>query len=274
MNREELVNLLADLVGRKAVTSDEASNLLDRFDAGDLAPEDLPAAAPPKEDSAGWLTGFALLLLMIGGNATKQLPALTRSRTAELLRGLYTQQVSLLSISISSGAIPLQTWQTGMQNALAQYTRQMLITGAGTMPDAAMIDVVEAALAEQWPFLERFGVEIVTRQEAGRAMSEALVFSRSRQYGGVAWAAYWRGEEDAQTDGQEGYIVYYESMDDPQVCRFCMEAQRRGPYLPGSGYPLPGQTCIAGGACRCRLLFEYDPVIFERMTQPQRRQAA
>jgi hypothetical protein len=264
VDRDQLSALLADLLARRAITSSEAARILDLFDAGQLVPEDLPVAAP--QQSGGWLVAFAALLLLLGGNTNRTLTTNQRLRGANILRNVFDRQVRELGQQVADGAIGVGEWQTQMQNALAFYTRQMATVGAGTLPTAALQTSVEASLTEQWPFLQRFGTEILTRQTAERPMSAAAIVARSRSYGGVAYSAYWHGEEEAQVGGNDGFVVYYQSMDDPLVCSYCMDAEQRGPYLPGTNYPRPGQVCIARGHCRCILRFVYDPRTFAELS--------
>jgi hypothetical protein len=264
VDRDQLAALLADLLARRAITSSEAGRILDLFDASELAPEDLPVAAP--QQSGGWLVAFAALLLLLGGNTNKTLPANRRQGGANLLRNLFDREVQGLGQQVADGAIGVGEWQVGMQNTLAFYTRQMATVGAGTLPTGALQTSIEASLTEQWSFLQRFGAEILTRQTGGRPLSAAAIIARSRSYGGVAYSAYWHGEEEAQTGGQDGYVVYYQSRDDPLVCRYCLDAQQGGPYLPGTDYPRPGQVCIARGHCRCILRFAYEPGTFAELS--------
>lgn len=275
MTRAELLLQLADLVARRAITEAQAARLLALFDEGDLTPADLPSMAEPESNRNDWLLALALLLLLTRGNTSAKLSAAKRSFARNTLRRNFEGEMHQLAAGINSGKIPLQSWQEEMQAAISRYTRQMAVAGAGTLPVAPVQSIVEAQLAEQWPFLRGFALTLAAKGlVAGGAAAEqaglsiAKVASRSKLYGGVGWSAFWSAAAAAATgDGATGWIVHFRARDDRGTCSPCSNAARSGPYAADGAYPLPGASlCQGAGNCRCELQFEYAPDVYNRLT--------
>lgn len=266
MTRDELTALLADLVRRRIITVDEAQSIISLYDSGEFVPSDLPQADVPDRNGSEWLLALALVLLLTRGSSARRLSMAQR----RLARGRLTQQagVSLASLAqgVTGGGLTVTAWQGAMQQQIAAYTRQMLVAGSGTLPGVGLMRMAEARLAEQWSFLQRFAADIAARNAVGRPLTEQAIAARARLYLGAGWEMMWRGEEEAQTGGQVGYIVHYVSRDDPRTCGPCLDAQNRGPYAAGSDYPRPGSVCRGGGNCRCTLRFEYDLARWQELT--------
>ena len=156
-----------------------------------------------------------------------------------------------------------------MQTAVASYTRQMAVAGAGQLPSASTRAAVDAQLTAQWPLLTRFAVTVEARRYVSRPLSTGYVASRARRYGGPGWGAYYIGQGDG---ADVGMVEQYITRDDPVVCRLCAPRHEQY-YLPGQG-PMPGVDCLGGGNCRCRRVQMYAPDIYARLTgQPLQRAA-
>jgi hypothetical protein len=265
MTHAELVTLLNDLVQRKRIIRAEADALLADYDAGE--PIDIPAA--PEPDNDDWLAALALLLLLVLGSPRRKLTAAASQRARRLLRGNFDNAMRRLADQVSSGAISVPAWQRAMQGNLSGYVRQMATAGKGQLPSAPFRRRLDARLAEQWPYLDRFAVEQMARALGGRPMSLAAIASRSRSYGATAWGAFFEAQGE---DAEAGMVEQWISRDDRRVCRVC--APRHLQYfLPAQG-PFPGWDCL--GLCRCLRVPMYAPDIYAQLTgqaQPQRRAA-
>ena len=255
MTRPELVAILADLVSRKAITLADAQAVLAAFDNGTLT--DLPLLAPAEDDNR-WIIALALLLLLLGSTTVGTLNAAQRTRAQELLRTQYETQVGTLAATVSAGGA-VAAWQAGMQTTIANYSRQMAVAGAGTLPKPAVRAAVDTELRGQWGFLAAFAVTLI----AGKVMSEAAIRSRAVLYGQTGVGSFWRG---AQPAAGTGWITHYDALDDDGTCSPCSEAERNGPYIMGSDHPVPGSVCLGRGRCRCKLRYEFNPTVYARLT--------
>lgn len=271
MTRADLVASLAALVSRRAITPAQAAQLLNSFDAGDFLPSDLPPE-PTRDD---WLLALLLVLLLTGGNTTRPLSAAKRRQARNTLRGGFQATMGQLAVGVTTGALAVGAWQSAMQVNIAAYTRQMAVAGAGALPSGATQAAVEAQLAQQWPFLQTFAVQIAAKkaggggagsgvlpvasaEQAAGMLSVAAIAARSRMYGNVGHAAFYQGQGD---DPQYGYIERWVSLDDGKVCPNC--ARLHGEmFLPGDGV-MPGSVCF--GTCRCSRVLEYNEAEYIRL---------
>jgi len=265
MTRAELVRQLNDLVRRKRITRAEADALLARYDAGE--PVELPAA--PESSNGEWLAAFALLLLLVRGNPRRRLTPQMSQRARRLLRGNFDSAMRSLANQVAGGALTVPAWQAQMQNALSGYVRQMAVAGRGRLPSPAMVARIEARLADQWPYLNRFALEQMARGMAGRPLTAAQIASRSRTYGATGWGAYFEAQGE---DAEAGIVEQWISRDDRAVCRVCAPRHLQW-FLPGQG-PMPGLDCL--GACRCERVPQYNPDVYAQLTgqRSAQRQAA
>lgn len=293
MPRSHLLLLLADLLTRRLITTAEAASVLsafalsaaEGFEANTIA--DLPTMAAPSATNEDWLIALAVVLLLSRGNTGLRL-SLARRKMARntLRRGFELNATALASSLTTPNAVP--AWQEAFANTISQYTRQMTVAGAGTLPSGTVRSAVDAQLTRQWPFLQRFSFQMVVGQMLGRAMSEASVAGRSKLYGGPGWAGFWLGAEEAAirpegasrqarrplsvsepaelAEPKPGMIIHYEARDDAGNCGPCHGAAINGPYIAGESHPVPGSVCLGGGRCRCSLRFEYNPAEYARLT--------
>jgi hypothetical protein len=266
LTRSQLATLLADLVRRKVITQDEAAQVLASFDADEL---DALAPVVSDDDGGDWLAALALLLLLIGGSARRRIPVTRRRRAQTLLRGRFDATTRQLAQNVAGGALPVAAWHAGLQAALASYTRQMAIAGAGQLPSVATRAAIDARLGEQWPLMERFAVTVAARLEVDRPLSPAYIANRARQYGGTGWGAFFLAQGQGAAAGM---VEQWISRDDRNTCRIC--APRHLQYfLPAQG-PMPGTDCLGGGLCRCQRVQVFAPDIYAELTgQPTRRAA-
>lgn len=257
MTRAELSAILSDLVRRNAITLDDARATLARFDAGGLT--DLPLSATQQErDDNSWVIAVALLLFLLSGSTRRTLNAQERRRAQRLLRAQYESRVALLAASVASGG-SVVTWQAGMQSAVAGYTRQMAVAGAGTLPRATVQAAVDANLAAQWSYLATFAVQVLARSISERPMSEAWISQRGRRYGATGWGAFFQGQGSVASPG---YVDVWVTRDDGHVCPVCAPRHQRY-FLPTQG-PWPGPDCL--GDCRCQRIPEYLPNVYADLT--------
>lgn len=107
-------------------------------------------------------------------------------------------------------------------------------------------------------------LSVAVRALQGKPLSEAAIAQRAAQYGGVGRAAFYTGMEGSATT-QRGYVARYVARDDDRTCVRCLDAEARGPYLPGDG-PKPGDVCLGRHRCRCTRELVYDPAAWARLT--------
>lgn len=262
MSRQELAAMLADLVRAKALTRAEADRVLANFDAG----EAIELAPVPEPDNNDWLAALALVLLLVRGNVRRRLPIQRRERARTLLRGRFDTLTAQLAGAVAAGAMPVQQWQASMQNGLAAYTRQMAVAGTGRLPSVATRRSIDARLAAQWPYLDRFAMTIAVRELADRPLSERAVASRARSYGAAAWGGYFVAQGE---NAQPGMVEQYITRDDRGTCRLCAPRHLQF-FLPGQG-PMPGQ-CL--GICRCVRVPVFAPEMYAELIGEPRQQAA
>lgn len=288
MSRADLVLHLAALVARHAITQAQAQRLLAAFDAGELDEGDLPSTAEPQHDRNDWLLALAVILLLTGGNTTRKLSTAKRRQARITLRSGYQATVQQLAVGVTSGALAIGAWQSAMQVNIAGYARQMAVAGAGTLPSGATQAAVEAKLAQQWPFLQTFAVQIAATQAGvaarhvgatvvptvtggpisavavaaqapkGGPISALAIAARGNQYGGVGWGSFFAGQGN---DAGYGIVDVWFTRDDGHVCPRC--GPRHGQYFQVGVGPYPGWDCF--GSCRCERRPEYLPEIYVQL---------
>lgn len=191
---------------------------------------DVPIAEPKQDDKDVWIVAWAVVLLLMNGNANRSLSPSQRRRARSLLRIKFEMDALRYAERIAAGSISPDEWREGVRAIMTGYARQMAVAGAGTMPALPVQQAIAAKLEEQEPYLARFGALVGT-------LSVAAIAARTRLYGGTGWGA------------GDGVVEQWISRDDRATCRVC--APRHGQYyLPGQG-PMPGLDCLGGGACRC-----------------------
>lgn len=263
MDRDDLKLLLTDLITRGRISEADAARVLALFDSGEFVPSDLPA----QEDSGNeWLLGLVAVLLLTGGNTTTKLSAARRRQARNTLRSGFEADTLRLARGVTGapggGAghpLNVTAWQQQTWSSLVAYTRQMAIAGAGTLPTASTLAMVEAHLAEQWPYLQRFASELMARQATGKALSEAAINARARLYGGTGWGSFYLAQGQ---DAGAGVVDVWYTRDDRFVCPRCAPRHRQY-FLPGQG-PYPGFDCL--GSCRCERRQEYNAEIWQELT--------
>lgn len=258
MTRADLLLRLAGLLARKAINEAEAARVLDLFDAGEFVPSDLP---PVQEDTRNeWLLGLAIVLLLTRGNTSRPLSPAKRTFARNTLRRGFEADMQRLANAVASGKIPLDEWQSEMQDAISRYTRQMAVAGAGTLPVASTQAIVEAQLAEQWPFLRGFALTLTAKRLVeGKPLSVAAIANRAKLYGGAAWGSFFLGQGDG---AGYGIVDQWISRDDRHVCSRC--APRHLQYFRMGESPYPGWDCL--GSCRCERRPVYAPEMYAKLT--------
>lgn len=250
MTIAEYQALLVHAVERKVITPEEAAQLLDRFQRGDFAEEDLPLALSNvqrvnRDDEAL----IALLLLLLSQSSTQ-------SAKVKLRNANRKRDVAALT-SLASGIGSIQSFQ---QDFSSQVQRSILRQWIGGARQGDWPSTIDEMINEQLAYVERFAADIHFRQQVERPLSLAEIVNRAAMYAGAAWAASYMGNEYG--DNRYGWVYEYQPIDDNKTCRQCSDA--KGYYLPGQG-PMPGQICLGGWRCRCRRVEVYSPEIYDRL---------
>lgn len=217
---------------------------------------DTPPIEAEQDDSEAWLVAWVTVFLLANSNANRVLSATQRRRARNVLRLKFEDDALRWAQRVTAGQIDAPAWRAGVGAMIADYARQMAIAGAGTMPDEAVQQFVTQQVAEQQPFLERFGGMV-----AAGMLSVGLMAARTKLYGGVGWASYWRG----QGSRAPNYAVeLWISRDDNRTCQPCAALNGRY-FLPGQG-SMPGSVCLGAGNCRCERRQVIDREIWQRLT--------
>lgn len=260
MTRDELVILLADYVAHKHITGSEMAYLLALYDSGELTPSDMPSVPERNND---WLAALLALLLLANINvlrsATVSLPLYQRRNLRLVLRGNFETAATQAAYKLAAGQLSPGDWFSSTWQAIRLYSLQMAIAGAGHVPSARLRATFEQTFSPMVTQFWRFGMLVTFRDLIGRPMSTRLIASRTRQYGGPGWAAWFEAQGE---DAAWGYVEQWISRDDQYVCRYCASLHRKY-FLPGDG-PMPGRGCY--GTCRCVRVPEYNPDVYARLT--------
>lgn len=272
MDAQLFAALLQQLIARGEISEDEATLILAMFLAGEISEADLPApptvalGAPtieePERDRA-----YLLLLLLLGYNIVPpgRLPEYQRREAHERLRAQY--EASAVQYAAGAGPGKIRQWHEDMIAAVRAHLVRQATAGAGTRLDGRMAIPVEEEGQRQMAWLYYFAGALAVSHLLGRSKSEKYVAWRARLYAGAGWGAYYRTQEEAG-DNDDGWVIYYDAVDDGRTCGPCRRAQEGSPYLPGTG-PMPGVICEGGGACRCSRRAEYEPETYRRLVTVQ-----
>lgn len=248
MSIDEYQQILADLVFRKAITFQEAQELLRRFVAGEFGTQDLPSPlveATREEDNRN---GVLILLAALGLGLVRSKRNRVRDRlriaARETLRANFEQIVIDL---LQAGDI--RSWHEGMARLIRNYNVANWMAGNGQFDTPDLGQRIE----RQLQYLYRFASERHATEALERPHSAEYLANRGTQYRGSAYAAWFIGNESV---GQgDGWVSEYVARDDNRTCSPCASVQ--GFYLPGTG-PYPGDVCLGGGACRCERRLVYN----------------
>lgn len=252
MSLDELAILLAALVERGDISEEEAREIFDRFEAGEIPAGDLPqeiaeATEGTRADEAAEIAALLLLLLRRSPGQAGQIRDEIR-RSAE----------NAINRAIADLPAGSSAWQAEIRRALQIYGYSMETAGLGAEPGPDAIAGVEDDLADLLQWLYLFAGASAARRLLGRPYSERYLQNRARQYLARAWARFHRANESRPLYAENGWIVDYIARDDPATCDPCSEAAAAGPYLPGAG-PMPGEICEGGGNCRCIRIPRWSP---------------
>lgn len=268
MDLQNFARLLQQLVARGDITREEARRMMRLFASGQIPEEALPmppaqaTGRPTTEDERrrAWL--FVLLLLGYSLVPGDRLPLWQRNKAHTRLAEQMEQQVNLYVPSAEAGNVRL--WHIDMAAAIRAAILRQASAGTGMTLTGPMVGEVDGEIRRQMAWLYYFAGAVAARSLVGRPMSAGQIGWRSRLYGGSPWAMFYRAQE-TMGDNSEGWVVYYDAVDDRNTCRPCRQAELDGPYLPGTG-PMPGDVCEGGGACRCRRRAVYDLAAYRRLT--------
>lgn len=253
MTRDEFIELLARTVAEGWLSEDQATTLLQQFDADELIVGYLPlglnrAINDFDMDRAQLYVAKAGVLLL----------GATKAQQVELLQDWFIVEARTLA--------PLATtnvagWQVGMRELIRAYLIQQTQMGLGRAIGPGEAEALFQTINEQLAYLSRFADEVAIRQLLEDALSELQIGARSELYGGMGRALWYQAEEATIADG---WVVDYVSQDDKGVCDACVAADQASPYLPGSG-PYPGSICFGKSRCRCRRVARYAPEAAARL---------
>jgi hypothetical protein len=287
VDRNAVIDWLARLVEDGELTEADALDLLRRYDAGEIG-DGWGLPLPPAEavrghdaERMGAAIGALLGLLaarervmdQAAAQAVMQTPALVlrpNVTSVTTIQQAYERQVRNLAMQLAQGQITPAQWHTNMVQALQTNLTQQMAAGAGTANlTTSMLARLDMTLYEQTAYLSRFADQAALRLAQGRPLSEAYLANRAEAYGGAGRGLFYDEQELALMDRNAleiGTVVYYISRDDAGTCVACLQADRYGPYLPGSGHPVPGRNCLGRSRCRCRLEYRLDPAAYQRLT--------
>lgn len=248
--RERVLAFLVRCVADGLLTEAEAAGLLRRFDAGEAMSLPLDLGDGVQDLTADDVAAAQAWAAQFVDSDEQQ---------HEDMRAGYVAWQQGLAEQLASGQIGVAAWQRGMLDAIkAHLVAQGL---AGGMSVAEALAALGPELMTQAAFLSRFADEWLARWLMGRPMSAAEIANRALSYAGAGWGWFYRARE---RDTRDGWVVDYVSRDDPRTCGPCLDAEARGPYLPGTG-PYPGQVCLGRGHCRCQRVERYDPEAWRRL---------
>lgn len=142
----------------------------------------------------------------------------------------------------------VRAWQLGMQVALIDHLAKQTLLGSGRKLRKAEKERIADVVKVQTAYLARFADEVALRRLIGEPLSTTTIAQRAALYAGAGRAAWFRGSE---ADADRHVVYDYLSRDDGHTCTPCVQAEERGPYLPGVG-PMPGEACWGTYRCRCR----------------------
>lgn len=260
MTSDQYRLILADMVRRKVLSLAEATVLFERFESGDIAPDDLPllAAELPEDDEDGAeILLFLLLLLGIRQQAAR-LNLRQRERLRTMLQGQLDKELTESIRQLSAGAISLRAWQRQGAKLLQSYARRQYAAGTGQIINT------DKSQGDQLDYFARFAFDIHARQNVDRPLSVEQMTARGILYGGLGYGLWFLGNE--MFGASYGWVVEYIARDDRKTCPACYDAARRSPYLPQHG-PYPGQICYGRGRCRCQRRLVYDEAAYRRLVR-------
>lgn len=278
MTRAEFAEMVRRLVGDGTITLLQASQLKHAIDIGEVAQaatslpwRDLPGRLS-KEEFKNALRSAAVFLTPKGGGTAllssaeqavirKETPPevkrILRERLRNHFRGDYEATMNGLAKKVSSGG-NVRQWHEAMSRENRAYIARMMTAGTGRALAEGEINEVNRLALDQGRFLKGFADSVSARKILGIDYSEKYIAARSRSYGGVGWATWFKGNEIVEGVG-DGKVIKYIAVDDPRTCSPCHDAEVAGPYLPGAkGLPYPGEVCRGHGHCRCRHEIVFD----------------
>lgn len=281
-----LLDTLAALVADGELTEEQAAGILVNWQqiAGLETMIPLPTAAGVQAEEDD--DGAAVLLILAAVLGSRAAHA---KRPADILRRLapryrrpmvdaiqehHATQAAQLADDLAAGRLTVAEWQQAARrlNQATIRTLAELGSAAGQIP-GRMAETIRQIQLEQAAYLQRFAEQIAISRIAAarpdlfpagvRVLTMAQIAARLAMYSGPGRALFF-GIGEAE-EGGAGYVAYYESVDDPNTCSECLEAEAGSPYLPGDG-PMPGDVCLGGGNCRCWRELVYDPAEYARLT--------
>ena len=257
MTEEQFIAMLERLLAEGHLTAEEATDLLMRYDAGEIPAEEFPR---PPED-VGLVTEeeadlvLAMLLVYLGGS---QAP--TETRRIELATQL-ADEFAASAERISGSA--LRSWHDQATAAVRANMLAQATLAKGGLLTRAELAFVEDAYIGQAAYLQRFAEEAFVREQTGDPMSAEQAASRLTLYAGAGYALFYQFSEQSAS---AGYVFDYNAVDDGDTCPACTAAEDNGPYLAGEG-PMPGDVCQGKGRCRCTRTRRYSPADYANLTK-------
>ena len=276
MTRNQLLDFLTRSVRDELISESRAIEFLRQFDAGTLTLDEFPLGADAgeqdEEDAAlaliPWLISLGLLSASIRRvNRETQLRLIDLAlRDASdgariVMRDLLRERFKAEAASLAGRA--LAGWQRRMTDLIRLNALEQWMLGAGHLPTAEDLALIEADIERQLAFLSRFADQNAIAKANGKPLSEQYIAMRSGLYGGTGYAEFFKGahSELLLTEPDlSNWVYYYVSVDDDGTCLPCLAAEAAGPYAGDDpAMPYPGQVCLGGSRCRCTLEAVYDP---------------
>lgn len=246
MNREGFLSLLVRAVKDSLITEGEASDLLRRFDAGeleineDVTPLEPSEAIQPVTDEDVDAAITALLAL-----GTLAYLHLRREHFREVLQNRFIEQARGIAKARAAGEIALPVWQRQMSDAVRVNIIQQVAVGSGRIPDASALT---EAVSVQAAYVSRWADEQAVKALLAEPASELGMMARAALYAGAGRAEGYKAEAELY---EPGTVVQYVATDDSGTCQPCLDAE--GAYRIDEPFPVPGDVCDGFGHCRCRL---------------------
>lgn len=284
MDREELIGILERLVRSGRITTEEAGEILAKFDRGELTEDDLPLS----DGDSLILILFPQLYLALQSRylLLASLPARVRYDERFTIAGDFFTDAERLAARLASTGNYRQFQQDAMEAIRNTLVRQLVLgksaqltsaevarARAGTLTPEEIqaiarrivtqgdIDRLSEEALTQSAYLKRFMDQAAAAEAAGKPFSEAYITNRFQLYGGAGIGVFYKTIEAPLGPG---WVVDYISRDDQWTCSPCLRSEEEGPYLPGEG-PMPGVVCLGKRRCRCHRQPRFDRETYDRL---------
>lgn len=195
MERDDLIDLLLELIAAGILTLLQSREALRLFDAGELI------VSVPDID------------------ITAINPSFDQGKVDAIQDAFDTRVTQIATLAPAA-------WADAFVSIVAEYLAAQWIAGGGRN-----VGNLVALWEAQQPYIRRFVATVVIRQAVATPMTPKAITQRAMLYGGAGRALHYQEKESDLA----GFVCDYVSRDDASTCRPCLEAERNGPYLPQTG---------------------------------------